>query len=164
MRLLLIALSLLLASCGWSTDDAKPVEALWQTTLTDLDGKPVTLESYKGRPLIINFWARWCPPCRDEIPDFVAAQPQFEARGGVILGVAVEEQAEPVRLFARELGMNYRQLIATEQGIPLMAQLGNEQGSLPFTLAVDRQGNMVARKVGRISRTEIDAVMAAASP
>jgi peroxiredoxin len=162
VRFLLVGLALMLASCGNSTDDAKALAPLWTANLSDLDDKPVALETFRGRPLIVNFWARWCPPCRDEIPDFVSARARFQDRGIVVLGIAIEDKAEPVRNFAETFGMEYAVLLAKDQGLALMVSLGNNQAALPFTVAIDRQGNMVARKVGRMSRTEIETAMAAA--
>jgi thiol-disulfide isomerase/thioredoxin len=161
-RLLLIASTLLLLACGRPGGGAGDAAALWTSTAFDLADRPVAMAGYRGRPLVINFWARWCPPCRDEIPDFVRAREHFNGQDVELLGIAIEDQAEPVREFAAAHRINYSVLLAKDQGLPLMAALGNDQGALPFTVVIDREGNIVGRKLGRMSLTEIEAAFAAA--
>lgn len=161
-RFLLLALAVLIAACSRNAGDGKGSEALWVTTAYGLDDQPVTLVKYLNQPLVVNFWARWCPPCRDEIPDFILAQQQFKSQGVQLLGIGIEDQAAPVGDFVREYGIPYPVLLAKDQGLPLMAALGNHQGALPFTVVIDRQGYVVARKVGRMSKSEMDTAFAAA--
>jgi thiol-disulfide isomerase/thioredoxin len=162
-RLLLIALTVLMAACSRNASDSKGSEALWAATAFGLDDQPVALLKYRGQPLVVNFWARWCPPCRDEIPDFMVAQQQFKSRGVLLVGIGIEDEAAPVREFVRQYGITYPILLARDKGLPLMEALGNHQGALPFTIVLDRQGYVVARKVGRMSPTEIDAAFTAAT-
>lgn len=162
MRILLTALACLLTSCSQPTGSPAAMAPLWQATVHDLDDRPVALTKYRGQALVVNFWARWCPPCRDEIPDFVRARAQFKAQGAEVIGIAIEEQAGPVRDFAREYRIDYPVLLAKDQGLELMQALGNNQAALPFTVVIDRNGELVARKVGRMSKSEIEAALTAA--
>lgn len=161
-QLLLIAVTVLIAACSRNAGDARGSEALWAATAYGVDDQPVALLKYRNQPLVVNFWARWCPPCRDEIPDFILAQQQFKAQGVQLIGIGIEDQAAPVRDFVRQYRITYPILLAKDQGMPLMAALGNHQGALPFTIVMDRQGYVVARKVGRMSKSEMDAAFAAA--
>ena len=161
-RLVLIALTLLITACSRNASDSKGSEALWAATAFGLDDQPVALVKYRNQPLVVNFWARWCPPCRDEIPDFILAQQQFKSQGVELVGIGIEDQAAPVADFVRQYGITYPVLLAKDQGVPLMTALGNHQGALPFTIVMDRQGYVVARKVGRMSKSEMDAAFAAA--
>jgi thiol-disulfide isomerase/thioredoxin len=161
-RHLLIAFAVLGAACSRNAGDSKGAEALWEATAYGLDDQPVALLKYRSQPLVVNFWARWCPPCRDEIPDFILAQQQFKAQGVQLIGIGIEDQAAPVGDFVREYGITYPVLLSKGQGLPLMAALGNHQGALPFTIVIDRQGYVVARKVGRMSKSEMDTAFAAA--
>jgi thiol-disulfide isomerase/thioredoxin len=161
-RLLLIALTVLIGACSRNASDSTGSEALWASTAFGLDDQPIALIKYRNQPLVVNFWARWCPPCRDEIPDFILAQRQFQAQGVQLVGIGIEDEAAPVGEFVREYGITYPVLVAKDQGLPLMAALGNTQGALPFTVVIDRQGYVVARKVGRMSKSEMDAAFAAA--
>jgi thiol-disulfide isomerase/thioredoxin len=160
--ILLVGLALLLTACGNQPDGTQVSEAFWATTAFDLDDQPVALLKYRGQPLVVNFWARWCPPCRDEIPDFVRARAHFKAQGVEVLGIAIEDQVGPVREFARDFAIDYPVLLAKDQGYALMLAMGNNQDALPFTVAIDRHGNVVARKLGRMSSTEVEAAFQAA--
>jgi thiol-disulfide isomerase/thioredoxin len=161
LRIALAGLALLLGSCSQRSGSVT-VDTLWATTMFDLQDQPVALVKYRGAPLVVNFWARWCPPCRDEIPDFVQAQAQYGPQGAQVLGIAIEDEVVPVRDFVSDFKVNYPVVVAKDQGFPLMTALGNSQDALPFTVVIDRQGNMVARKIGRMSKSEIDAAIQAA--
>ncbi len=157
MRQALAALLLLAASLGCRAQTAQVLDALWAATLVDLDDQPVALRKHQGRPLVVNFWARWCGPCRDEIPDFVRERSRFKDKGIEVLGIALEDNAVPVRDFAKAYEMDYPVLLAKDKGIALMQALGNTKAGLPFTLAIDRRGNVVARKLGPMKKAEVEA-------
>jgi thiol-disulfide isomerase/thioredoxin len=133
---------------------------LFAATLADADDKPVALSRYQGKPLIINFWARWCGPCKEEIPELI----KFRAahKGQVeILGIGIEERAEPVKDFAKAYDMDYPVFVAKEQGIPLLKTLGNDKAGIPYTLFIDRRGQVVGRKMGLLRKVDLDAVTVA---
>lgn len=134
-------------------------DALWSATLTDLDERPVALATYRGRPLVVNFWARWCGPCKAEIPDFARTYTRFLGRGQgpELLGIAIEDKTASVRDFARAYEMNYPVLLAKAQGLDLMRALGNSKAVLPFTLVIDRRGQVVLHRLGALSAEQIDA-------
>ncbi|MDD5249142.1 MAG: TlpA disulfide reductase family protein [Rhodocyclaceae bacterium] len=136
---------------------------LFAATLSGLDDQPQAFAAYKGRPLVVNFWARWCAPCRKEIPEFIKARARHKGGGVEVLGIAIEEQAVAVRDFAKAYDIDYPLLLAKDNGITLMQALGNAQGGLPFTLAIDRRGEVVYLKLGTMTAADIDAAFAAAS-
>lgn len=130
---------------------------LFTATLADVDDKPVALERYKGQPLIVNFWARWCGPCRAEIPELIKFR--AENKGKVeVLGIGIEDKAEPAKEFAKAYEMDYPVFVAKENGIPLMKELGNTKAGLPYTLFIDRHGQVVQHKMGLIKKADLGAV------
>jgi len=143
-------------------EEFPPAEPLFAATLSDVADKPVAMSIYKGKPLIVNFWARWCPPCREEIPDLSKARAKYKASGLEVIGIAIEDNAEPVREFAKAYDIDYPVVLAKSKGIALMQVLGNSRAGLPFTVAIDRQGRMVAQKLGRMRRADIEAAAIAA--
>ena len=162
-RLLLVAaLVAAMPTARAETGASPPVaQALFAATLTGLDGKAAALEQYRGKPLIVNFWARWCGPCRQEIPELAKIQAENGRRGLVVLGIGLEDRPEAVQDFARAYDMNYPILLAKDQGISLMQALGNVKAGLPFTVVVDRQGRILSHKLGVMKRPDLEAAVAA---
>jgi thiol-disulfide isomerase/thioredoxin len=148
-----VAPALLLATGMVQAANADP---LFAVTLSGTDDKPVALESFRGKPLIVNFWARWCGPCRVEIPELIRIHDKQAKKGLVVIGIGLEDKAESVRDFMKAYEMNYPVLLAKEKGIELMQALGNSKAGLPFTIAVNRKGEIVASKLGPISKAELD--------
>lgn len=155
-RLLLGALLLAAVSARAANSDA-----LFAATLAGTDDKPVALESLRGKPLIVNFWARWCAPCRVEIPELARIQDKYRKRGLTVVGIGLEDRAESVRDFAKAYEMNYTVLLARERGIELMQALGNARAGLPFTVVVGRKGEIVTSKLGAMNQAELEAAAAA---
>jgi peroxiredoxin len=129
--------------------------------LPDQSGKSVALADYRGKPLIVNFWARWCVPCRDEIPELREVAKQYGAKGLTVLGIGLEDNIPNVQDFIKAYEMDYPLLFAQSQGIELMKTLGNNKAGLPFTVFIDRKGMIVGHKLGRISRSQLDAAAGA---
>lgn len=122
--------------------------------LTSLDGKKVKLSDYKGKAVLLNFWATWCAPCKIEIPWFVDLQKQYGSQGLVILGVAMDENPKPEKIsaFAKEEGVNYTVLLGTDA----VADSYGGAEVLPTTFYIGRDGKIVARAFGLISHSEIE--------
>jgi thiol-disulfide isomerase/thioredoxin len=141
---------------GTTLAHAAGSDSLFAATLTDLDNKPAALEQYRGKPLIVNFWARWCGPCRAEIPELVKFS--IEHKGKIeVLGINVEDKAEPVKDFAKAYDMSYPLVIAKDKSIPLMQTLGNSKAGLPFTVFIDRNGQVIQKKLGLVKKSDLDA-------
>lgn len=147
-----------LVSLVWAGLAAADPAPLFAATLSDLDGKPVALERYRGKPLIVNFWARWCGPCRTEIPELARLHARYQARGLVVLGIGVEENADSARDFAKAYDMNYPAVIGdNRKTLWLMQVLGNKRGGLPFTAVIDRHGVLLSHKLGIMNAAELEA-------
>jgi thiol-disulfide isomerase/thioredoxin len=144
------------ASAVATADDMPSSAPLFAATLNDLDDKPVALDRYKGKPLIVNFWARWCGPCRVEIPELIAIRKAYKGRLEV-LGIGIEDKADAAKEFAKAYEMDYPVFVARDKGIPLMQALGNTKGGLPFTIVIDRNGQVVQKKMGIMKKADLDA-------
>lgn len=160
MKTRLAALALAFSATLASAQDMPSSAPLFAATLNDLDDKPVALERYKGKPLIVNFWARWCGPCRAEIPELIKFRNTHKGKVEV-LGIGIEDKAEPAKEFAKAYDMDYPVFVAKEQGIPLMQALGNTKAGLPYTLFIDRHGNVIQRKMGVVRKPDFDSVQEA---
>lgn len=135
---------------------------LFSARMLDSGGAMVALDRWRGKPLLVNFWARWCEPCRAEIPEIDAIASAWQARGLSVIGVALEQDPNAVRDFASQLGMRYPALLSGDKGYALMEAMGNRSQAIPFTVAIDRNGRIVGSKLGRISRSEVEALAEAA--
>lgn len=157
MKSFISALSLSLFSLA-STAQEISSAPLFAATLNNLDDKPVALSQYKGKPLVVNFWARWCAPCRAEIPELIKFRNAHKGKLEV-LAIGLEDKAEPAKEFAKAYDMDYPVFVAKEQGIPLMQALGNTKGALPYTLFIDRNGQVVGKKLGLVRPADLDEAM-----
>ena len=133
-------------------------EALLRLRLPDLDDRPQTVGDWRGKVVVVNFWATWCAPCREEIPLFVTLQNRYAARGLQFIGIAID-RPEKVKPFAVELGMNFPILIGGADVIEIGRQLGNKAGVLPFTVVMDRDGRIKSSAVGAARADKLEPLL-----
>ena len=151
-----------LFSYSVSAQEMPSTASFFALSMTSIDEQPIALASFKGKPLIGNVWARWCGPCRKEIPDLAAMHEKYKAKGLLMLGITVEDAAsrDKVREFAQAYEMNYTLLIGNVQkSVELMQTTGNPKSGLPFTLVIDKSGKIVATKLGAMSKPEMEAAI-----
>jgi thiol-disulfide isomerase/thioredoxin len=137
---------------------ARDGSAVLALVLPDADGNEQALAQWRGKVLVVNFWATWCAPCREEMPQFVAAQARDGAKGVQFVGIAVDD-ADKVRAFARELGLNYPTLIGGYGAIELSRTLGNDLSALPFTIVLDRQGLVAHTQLGPLKAARLEGLL-----
>jgi len=130
-------------------------DALMAVRLADLEGRQQSLDQWRGKVLVVNFWATWCAPCREEIPAFVRLQEKYRTDGLQFVGIAID-QPEKVQAFSREFGINYPVLLGGIDTVEISRQAGNRIGALPFTLVLDRNGLIVSRELGKARETELE--------
>lgn len=131
------------------------VDALFALRLPDTDGKEQALAQWRGKVVVVNFWATWCPPCRKEIPDFSAASRALAEQPVQFVGLSVDD-ADKVRAFDQELDIPYPLLIASPQVLSLAAGFGNQAQALPFTVIFDREGKVRHVKLGTLKRDDLE--------
>jgi len=129
---------------------------IWSQRFERPTGGEIALASLKGQPLVLNFWATWCPPCIEEMPLLDRFHRQFQARGWQVLGLAVDSPT-PVREFLAKRPVSFPIGLAGMQGVELTRALGNPQGSLPFSVIFGRSGEVAARKLGTLAFDELTA-------
>lgn len=140
-----------------TTDPVDP-GAIWTATLPDLAGNRQPLDQWRGKVLVLNFWAPWCPPCRQEIPGFIRLQQAYGAQGLQFVGIALD-MPDKVRAYADEADITYPLLLGDAEAAGLARAAGNQLGGLPYTVVLDRRGNPTATLTGGIDETRMEALI-----
>jgi thiol-disulfide isomerase/thioredoxin len=133
--------------------------AVYGVTLPDLDGKPITLAQFRGKPLVVNFWATWCGPCREEMPAFIKMQQADGGKNLQFVGIGVDD-GDKLRQFASSIGLNYPSLVGGYGALELSRTLGNTAMALPFTLVLDREGKIVHTQLGPLPTEQLAGILA----
>jgi len=128
--------------------------AFWAGRYEGPNGEAVVLERFRGRPLLVNFWATWCPPCVDELPLLNAFQRAHAGKGWQVLGLAVD-QPSAVRTFMQKMPLVFPVAMAGMAGTELSRSLGNLGGGLPFSVVFDASGEVVHQKVGKVTEADL---------
>jgi thiol-disulfide isomerase/thioredoxin len=142
------------AVAGWQrlrpaqpADEA--VSLLLGQTLPDAAGGPLALSRFAGRPLVVNFWATWCAPCIEEMPELSALHAELSPKGLAMLGIGIDSAAK-IADFASKFPVSYPLVVAGMGGSELARQFGNQAGVLPYTVLVGAGGRIAHRLVGRV--------------
>jgi len=124
---------------------------LFNTPLTDIHGSKQNLSQYKGKIIVLNFWATWCPPCREEMPELSQLHLEYKDRNVVVLGVA-EDDLAPVKEYLQLSPVAYPVFIAENESADLGMHLGNDKSVLPYTVIIGTDGNVIDTFFGRINK------------
>lgn len=150
-----------LGSAWWRTRRASTTEGIagadesfWAQRFDAPDGGEVVLAEFRGRPLLLNFWATWCPPCVTEMPLLDRFHAEHRSRGWQVVGLAVDSPT-PVREFLVRHPIGFRIGLAGLGGTDLSRTLGNSAGALPFSVVFDRSGQAIERKLGTVSPEDL---------
>jgi thiol-disulfide isomerase/thioredoxin len=163
-RLFLLAAAGALAlglGIGVAVWDRNPPDAaaLLALSLPDTQGTPQSLGQWRGKVLVVNFWATWCGPCREEMPEFIRAQRELGPKGLQFVGIAVDQRDKVVQ-FAKELDLNYPALIGGYDAVELSKPLGNRLAALPFTVIFDREGRVAHTQLGMLKPAQLRSIVA----
>lgn len=162
-RRLLLGTAVLAAIAGsvlnWSrlrprTLTPEATQALWSAEFDQADGQMLRLSEFKGKPLVLNFWATWCTPCIEEMPLLNAFFQENQSKSWQVIGLAID-QPSAVKRFLKQYPVGYPIGMAGLGGTELVKKLGNSEGSLPFTLVLNARGDLLVQKLGKLSSQEM---------
>ncbi|MBU3693985.1 MAG: TlpA family protein disulfide reductase [Rhodocyclaceae bacterium] len=167
-RILIVGMVILAAAAGAAVgigrkssmpDPDGRAQAIFAASLPDAQGQPHDLGQYRGKVLVVNFWATWCAPCIEEMPGFVRLQEKYRERGLVFVGVAIDDP-DAVAPFMQKLGVNYPVLTAEAAGYELLKAAGDSKGVMPYTLVIGRNGEVAQTRSGIYRENELDQALA----
>lgn len=133
-----------------------PAAPFLAATFDDLDGRPEPMARWQGQLVVVNFWATWCPPCVEEMPDLQHIHDQYSARGVSVVGLGIDSPAA-LRKFRDQHGLTLPLYAAGAAGSELVRALGNPSGALPYTVLVNSEGRIVQAKLGQIRPAQLRA-------
>lgn len=139
---------------------ASPVEKLYAISMDDIAGKPQALAAWRGKNVVVNFWATWCAPCVDEMPELSALQKELAPTGVQIIGLGVDT-ADNMRTFAGKYKIAYPLYVAGIGGAELSRGFGNQTGGLPFTVIIGADGSIKKTYLGRLTMENLRRDLAA---
>ena len=128
--------------------------ALWSMEFEKPEGGMLSLRALSGKPLVVNFWATWCPPCVEELPLLNAFYRQHAANGWQVVGLAID-QPSAVRKFLQRMPLDFPIGLAGLGGTELGRSLGNLTGGLPFTVVLGGEGRVLHRKMGQVTSEDL---------
>lgn len=145
------------------TAGAEATAAFFSASFPDASGRPQPLSQWRGRPLVVNFWATWCPPCVEEMPDLQRVRDAYRERGVEVIGIGIDN-ADKIAAFRETHRLTLPLLVAGVGGSDLNRALGNSTGALPYTLLIGADGRIRERHLGQVKpeqlRRWLDAALA----
>lgn len=137
---------------------SEAIARLFATELTDSEGKNQAFKQWQGSTLVVNFWATWCPPCREEMPSFSRMQTKYAANGVQFVGIALDTNENVIK-FSKQYPTTYPLLVADGAGTELTRQLGNSHLALPYTVIIAANNEIRLARLGRVSEQELDILL-----
>ncbi len=132
-----------------------PTHALYAASFPDTNGTSQAISQWQGKITVINFWASWCPPCREEMPELSRLQDQYRDRGVIVLGISTDD-VDKMREFAKTTKVSYPLLAGDMEAMDIGASLGNDKGVLPYTVIIQADGSIANTYFGRINQALLE--------
>lgn len=134
------------------------VGRLFETTLSDHGGKPVAFSAWRGRVLVVNFWATWCPPCLREMPELSESSVKYAGKGVQFVGIGIDSPSA-IKEYVYRRPVSYPILVGGTEGLEVARALGNVSGALPFTVIIDASGRPVFARLGEVDARQLDQIL-----
>ena len=140
--------------------ESSAAETFFQQRLSDPDGQPHSFAQWQGKALVINFWATWCAPCVEEMPELVELQTEIAPKNIQIIGIGIDT-ANNIKAFSAKYHISYPLYVAGISGTEVSRKFGNQSGGLPFTVLIDAKGEVRKTYLGRLKMAQLRADIAA---
>ncbi len=127
-------------------------------SMPDMAGNQRHISEWDGKIVLLNFWATWCPPCRDEVPLLIEAQERHGDAGLQVIGISLDER-DKVAAFAEDFGINYPLLVHRTAGIDIAREYGDQIGALPYSVIYDAEGRVLAGHTGELHQEDLDRML-----
>ncbi|GAA3988262.1 hypothetical protein GCM10022279_09150 [Comamonas faecalis] len=151
-----------LAGAGWGWWRMQPsgladgvLDAFWAAQFDGIDGVPVAMQAFAGKPLLLNFWATWCPPCVEELPLLNSFYHQHRDKGWQVLGLAIDQPGN-VHKFLQRMALDFPLALGQATATQFSRDLGNDVGGLPFSILFAADGSIAQRKMGQLKEDDLD--------
>src|SRR5690606_34328459 len=139
---------------GKGSQDAS-TQILFESSFPDVNGDLQAIRQWQGKTIVVNFWATWCPPCLEEMPELSRMYRQYQPQGLVVLGISSDEP-DKIRMFAAETPVSYPLLSGELAAMPLSESLGNNKGILPYTVVISEDGSIVKGYFGLVDQALLE--------
>ncbi len=132
--------------------------SLFESVINDPEGNPQKLKQFQNKIIVLNFWATWCEPCREEMPELSHFYIENRSRNVVVVGIAIDEE-KAVKSYLENTKVAYPLLVDEDKGIVLGKNLGNNEGILPYTVIINAQGAVLSTIRGRVGKDQLNAIL-----
>ena len=126
--------------------------------LKDIEGEMRDISEWNGKVVLVNFWATWCPPCKKEIPAFMALQDEYGSQGFQVIGIAIDEE-QAVKDYADTIGINYPIMAAELAAMEISRWYGNRLNALPYSVFVARDGTISYTRPGELTKQQVEKII-----
>lgn len=156
--LAIIVLGLTVRHFIWGPNPNLSPQVLYAASFPDSNGQIQAIEQWRGKILVVNFWATWCPPCREEMPELSHLHDRYKSKDVVVVGIATEDVAK-IQEFSKETKVSYPLLAGDMEAMNLGSALGNNRGILPYTVIIGRDGDVAKTFFGQVNSAMLEEVL-----